>query len=139
MSLDIYLESSDPSFWWSANVTHNLGKMAAAAGIYEAMWRPEELLDSATAAVMHDAEEQYGYHDERTVALRTQLEAVQAKARDLIAPLTKGLELLKAEPARFEALNPSNGWGSYEHFVPLVERYLNACMACPTANVRVSR
>lgn len=28
---------------YSANITHNLGKMAAEAGVYEALWRPEEI------------------------------------------------------------------------------------------------
>jgi hypothetical protein len=28
---------------YSANITHNLGKMADAAGVYQALWRPEEL------------------------------------------------------------------------------------------------
>lgn len=28
---------------YSANITHNLGKMAREAGIYEAVWRPEEI------------------------------------------------------------------------------------------------
>lgn len=28
---------------YTANITHNLGKMAAAANIYQAMWRPEEI------------------------------------------------------------------------------------------------
>jgi hypothetical protein len=28
---------------FSANITHNLGKMADAAGIYQHLWRPEEL------------------------------------------------------------------------------------------------
>lgn len=28
-------------FWY--NITHNLGKMAREAGIYEALWRPEEI------------------------------------------------------------------------------------------------
>ena len=32
---------SDPVY--SANITHNLGKMAAEAGIYEALWRPDEI------------------------------------------------------------------------------------------------
>lgn len=27
---------------YSGNITHNLGRMAAEAGIYEALWRPEE-------------------------------------------------------------------------------------------------
>lgn len=28
---------------YSANITHNLGKMADAAGIYEHLWRPDEI------------------------------------------------------------------------------------------------
>jgi hypothetical protein len=28
---------------YSANITHNLGKMAEEAGIYECLWRPEEV------------------------------------------------------------------------------------------------
>lgn len=28
---------------YSANITHNLGRMASEAGIYEVLWRPEEI------------------------------------------------------------------------------------------------
>lgn len=28
--------------WYSANITHNLNKMAYAAGLYTALWQPEE-------------------------------------------------------------------------------------------------
>lgn len=61
MSLDVYLEGPpemvecncpdcgdehskqyQPSYY-QANITHNLGTMAEAAGIYQALWRPEEL------------------------------------------------------------------------------------------------
>ena len=38
MSLDVTLTESV----YSANITHNLGKMAKEAGIYQALWRPEE-------------------------------------------------------------------------------------------------
>ena len=43
MSLDVYLEEVRPSEVYWANITHNLGKMAGEAGIYEALWRPEEI------------------------------------------------------------------------------------------------
>ena len=43
MSLDFYLEAVRPCDVFSRNITHNLGKMAAAAGIYQHLWRPEEL------------------------------------------------------------------------------------------------
>ncbi len=29
--------------YWSRNITHNLNKMADAAGIYKHLWRPEEI------------------------------------------------------------------------------------------------
>ena len=43
MSLDVYLEECRPSEVYSRNITHNLTKMAGAAGIYEYLWRPEEV------------------------------------------------------------------------------------------------
>ena len=39
MSLDVYLTNTI----YSSNITHNLNKMAEAAGIYEALWRPDEI------------------------------------------------------------------------------------------------
>lgn len=50
MSLDIYLyeasvcdhEQSSGRELYSANITHNLGKMAKEAGLYEVLWRPDE-------------------------------------------------------------------------------------------------
>jgi hypothetical protein len=43
VSLDVYLEVVKPTKVYSANITHNLNKMAQAAGIYEALWHPEEI------------------------------------------------------------------------------------------------
>ena len=42
MSLDVSLIISEEEVYTS-NITHNLGKMAKEAGIYEALWRPEEI------------------------------------------------------------------------------------------------
>jgi hypothetical protein len=37
---------------FSANITHNLGKMAAQVDLYEVLWRPEELdIETATQLV----------------------------------------------------------------------------------------
>lgn len=43
MSLDVYLFDADGSLLFSANVTHNLNRMADAAGIYKPLWRPESV------------------------------------------------------------------------------------------------
>jgi len=98
-------EESNEVYW--ANITHNLGGMAEAAGIYKHLWRPEEI--------------------EIT------------KAGQLIAPLQDGLERLRADPEKYRAYNPPNGWGSYEGLVSFVEKYLAACIETPDADVRVSR
>lgn len=99
--------SDDDSQVYSANITHNLNRMADEAGIYHHLWRPDEI--------------------------------GVTKAAELIEPLKVGLELLKSDPDRFKAFNPSNGWGDYEGLVSFVERYLAACKEYPEAEVSVSR
>ena len=45
MSLDFYLQyecDGNEITVFDRNITHNLGKMADKAGIYYALWRPEE-------------------------------------------------------------------------------------------------
>lgn len=92
---------------FEANLTHNLAVMAKEAGIYQLMWRPEEL----------------GF----------------TKACSLVAGLKQGLVQLIAEPERFKALNPPNGWGDYHGFVKVVTDYYNACVEYPDAEITVSR
>lgn len=43
MSLDVYLNAVRPTTIFTRNITHNLNRMAEAAGIYKHIWRPEEL------------------------------------------------------------------------------------------------
>ncbi|HMT01805.1 MAG TPA: hypothetical protein PKD00_00605 [Burkholderiales bacterium] len=122
MSLDVYLlrkkwvshdagetfkEKKKYKILYSANITHNLGKMAEEAGIYEALWKPEEI--------------------------------GKTKASEIVELLEKGLDDLKARPEHFEKFNSPNGWGMYEHFVPFVEKYLEACKEYPKATIKVSR
>ena len=107
MSLDVYLTAVRPTEVYSANITHNLNKMAEAAGIYEALWRPEEIGIT--------------------------------QAGQLIEPLSIGLEKLKADPMYYSQFNAVNEWGTYENFVPFVEKYLEACRANPDAEVTVWR
>jgi len=96
---------------FTRNITHNLGKMADAAGIYEACWRPEELMGAAPRVC----------------------------ARDISELLLKGLEMLRRDPERFRKFEPENQWGRYPDLVEFVGAYLKACMANPDAIVRVSR
>ncbi len=62
MSLDVYLEGKEvevecclghthkgrKELYW-ANITHNLSKMAAEAGIYDYLWHPERISKDITA------------------------------------------------------------------------------------------
>lgn len=43
MSLDVYLVETVPTDVYEANITHNLNTMADEAGIYNHLWRPEEV------------------------------------------------------------------------------------------------
>lgn len=43
MSLDISLKRVQETTVYDTNITHNLGAMATEAGIYHALWRPEEI------------------------------------------------------------------------------------------------
>ena len=42
MGLSIDLIDDNENLLYECNITHNLGKMACAAGIYEVLWRPDE-------------------------------------------------------------------------------------------------
>lgn len=66
-------------------------------------------------------------------------EAGITKASDLIVPIHNALTLMRAEPERFVAINPENGWGSYDTFVPWLEKLLKACLEFADSSVRVSR
>jgi hypothetical protein len=49
MSLSLYLYEIKEVDVFDNNITHNLGKMAKEAGIYEVLWRPEEIgIDKAS-------------------------------------------------------------------------------------------
>ena len=120
MSLDVYLTrkkwisydagktfTEEDENLYDGNITHNLGKMAIEAGIYKALWRPEEI--------------------------------GKIKAGEIVEILEKGLSDLKKRPEHFKKFNSPNGWGMYEHFIPFVEEYLDACKKYPDADIKVSR
>lgn len=107
MSLDVHLDAVRSTTVFSANITHNLGKMADAASIYDCLWQPENSRITTAA--------------------------------QLIEPLKKGLTLMRAEPEKFREFDASNGWGTYDQFVPWIEKYLAACEENPDAVISVSR
>jgi hypothetical protein len=61
------------------------------------------------------------------------------KAGQMIEPLAAGIDKLKAEPERFKAFNPKNGWGNYDLLLEFAEAALEAARKHPDADVRASR
>ena len=53
--------------------------------------------------------------------------------------LEAAIHNLKSNPEKFIAMNPPNGWGSYESLVPALEKLLSIWLANPKAIVEVSR
>jgi len=118
MSLDVYLSKEETrchkcgtiieegEILYSSNITHNLIKMSAHAGIYMHLWRPYEL----------------------DIKL----------AKDLIKPLSVGLQKMKDNPEHYKTFNSTNGWGMYKHFIPWIEEYLDACIENPNSLVTTS-
>jgi hypothetical protein len=90
----------------SLNITQNLNNMAKAVGLYEVLWKPEEIGIST--------------------------------AFQMIAPLEKGIEELVANPDKYKAFNPPNGYGSYEDFVGFCRSVLDSCHKYPDAVIEAS-
>ena len=138
MSLDIYLykkkyvsydkvefiEEDEEVF--HTQITHNLGKMASAAGIYEALWRPYQLKDDYP--ILSTSKEEYQFEEDNPVY-----------AKDIISTLEIGLEDLKEKPEYFKTFNPVNGWGIYDILVEVVGEYLEACKKHPDTIVKTDR
>ncbi len=90
----------------SHNITHNLNNMAKAVGLYEVLWKPEE------------------------IGINT--------AFQMIIPLEKGIEELVANPDKYKAFNPPNGYGNYEDFVSFCRSILHNCREYPNAVIEVN-
>jgi len=113
VSLDVSLYDPTATYeteeLYSANITHNLAEMAEEAGIYKALWKPHKL--------------------------NKENPDTDVVAQDIIDVIEKGLADLKKRPEYFKQFDSPNGWGMYEHFVPFVEKYLEALKQYPEALV----
>ena len=129
MSLDIWFDDPTATYatgsLFEANITHNLTTMAQEAGIYDALWRPYKLHQDF---FVYAGEDEYYFEGSCTIT-----------AEMLIPALREGLIKLQSDPEYYKQFNSPNGWGLYEHFVPFVEKVLNACEKYPEAIVDVCR
>ena len=61
-----------------------------------------------------------------------------ATASQMILPLEKGIEELEANPDKYKAFNPPNGFGSYEDLVGFCKSVLQQCREYPDAVIEAS-
>jgi len=52
---------------------------------------------------------------------------------ELVTKLTKGIEKLKAEPDKYRAMNPENGWGDYDGLLAKLKAILEVAIKFPSA------
>lgn len=60
-------------------------------------------------------------------------------AGECLPELEQVLVVLRADPARFEAMNPPNGWGSYASLVEALDELAQGLRRHPKATVSVHR
>lgn len=140
MSLDVYIRDKyyttkdkikfdvqyDDIF--DCNITHNLNVMAQNVSIdfYYALWRPYLIVNPNH--IIGDTEAEYEFEYNSNVY-----------CEDLIPTIEDGLAELKSNPDKYKKFDSPNGWGSYDNFVPWVERYLSKLKEYPNMSVMVSR
>ncbi len=59
------------------------------------------------------------------------------KAKDALSILRSALAMMQDEPAKFQAMNPDNGWGSYEDAKKWLSAAIDACAAQPESLIHV--
>jgi len=59
-------------------------------------------------------------------------------ASQMIVPLEKGIEELEANPDKYKAFNPPNGWGNYDIFVSFCKSVLHTCREHPDAVIEAA-
>jgi len=122
MSLDIYLYNTktltcdcgkvhelETECVFSTNITHDLNTMADKAGIYDPLWN--------------------GHKD--GIGIDT--------AGELGEILTLAITHMDMNPDLYRQFNATNGWGTYEQFVPWLEGLRDRCMEYPGAKIEVSK
>lgn len=58
-------------------------------------------------------------------------------AGEAIEILERGLEDMKSDPAKYKAMNPSNGSGDYDGAVDWLDKFLRACKQHPKSRIKI--
>jgi len=95
---------------FEATLTHNLNKMAARAGLYDALWNPTSIKKRHPA-----------------------------RASDIIEPLTIGIRWLKENEDEALKYKPKNGFGTLYGLQAFAEDLLKNCKDYPNAKIYVEK
>lgn len=60
-------------------------------------------------------------------------------ARELLDKIISGVHTMELEPERFKKFDASNGWGTYDDFMPWLYRLIEKLREYPNAKVYISR
>jgi hypothetical protein len=60
-------------------------------------------------------------------------------AGDCVDELTRAVAAMEADPAKYEAMNPANGWGDHAGALDYLRRLRDACAAHPKTVIYISR
>jgi len=61
------------------------------------------------------------------------------QAEDISYLVERGLEMMKKHPDKYKQHDADNGWGTYEQFIPWIEKYLEALEQYPNSLITTSR
>lgn len=101
------------------------------------------------AAVGHDPEKSCCYEDDRPGSITYNLSPMftdvlngvylgkfaGAPCVEAAGPLASAAERLRSEPDKYRAMNPENGWGTYEGAVKYLETFAQVCAEHPEAKI----
>lgn len=67
-------------------------------------------------------------------------DALEGKDGETVGPRIKAAaERMRAEPEKFKALNPPNGWGDYDGLLAVLDDIVTACARSPQLVLRLWR
>lgn len=62
----------------------------------------------------------------------------EKNAGESLPAIQRAVADMEANPARYEAMNPPNGWGNYEGALDYLRSLRDACAEHPKATIRIS-
>lgn len=114
MSLDLDLMVVEPHTVFDINITHNLNEMARALGVYEILWRPDELAENAMVDKIY--------------------------VKNFLKPINGSIEELATNMDYYQSeYGPKNGWGSAETLLKDLRLIRNAIEENPDGYFVASR